>query len=139
MKPEKLTSTIIQYYQKIKSLINRVKVRIKKFLHKVNEYIKEDYGIDLSRTKFIFKFIRENILFRIIFDFLILILSILVAIGWAGSVLVLTLTHPVFMVLYLSISILSLTIILEYDNFKYWFKSSVDFIPKNIRRNKWLT
>lgn len=139
MKLEKLTSMISQYYQKIKSLINRVIVRIKKFLHKVNEYIKEDYGIDLSRIRFIFKFIRENTLLRIIFDFLILIIFILVAIGWAGSVLVLTLTHPVFIVLYLVISILSLTIILEYDNFNYWFKSSVDFIPKNIRRNKWLT
>lgn len=136
MKLEKLTSMISQYYQKIKSLINRVIVRIKKFLHKVNEYIKEDYGIDLSRIRFIFKFIRENTLLRIIFDFLILIIFILVAIGWAGSVLVLTLTHPVFIVLYLVISILSLTIILEYDNFNYWFKSSVDFIPKNIRRNK---
>lgn len=91
-----------------------MKTKLKTILKNINNYFIDDYGIDFIKVYHsTYKFITESIVIRIIFDFLILIFGIILAIGWAGSVFALALSHPIIIILHLIISILLLLFALE--------------------------
>ena len=91
-------------------------------LKKINDYILDDYGVDIYQTWLkIYGAIKRSIVTRIIFDFLILIMAILTAICWAGSLFALLLSHPAFTLLYLLASILLLIYAYKPDFLKELF------------------
>ena len=89
---------------------------MKKNLKKINEYILDDWGVDLYQTWLkIYRTIKNSIITRILFDLFILICAIITVGVWAGSTFALLLTYPALIIVYFLFSILLLLVAFKPD------------------------
>lgn len=125
MKLENLHSEIQTYLNKIKTTLSKIspylsslKAKINVILHKINRYIKDDYGVDLSKSGEVITKITRSRVFIIIMTIIILPpMSIL----FAGSLMVMAIWSIYLFAIYLCLVIMALLYILcrDYLDEKY--------------------
>lgn len=116
MKLENLLSEIQQYYKKTKPLVldylAKTKAKTRDTLHKINEYIKEDYGIDFSKVGEVIDKITSS---KIFITIMIIILTPTIGVLFAGSLLVMAIWSIYLFAIYLCLVIMTLIYVLLRD------------------------